>query len=61
VFILKIIGITGPIGSGKSTVTGILSAEFGAKIINADEVSRLVVEKGQPAYEKIIACFGTGI
>ncbi len=58
---MKIIGITGPIGSGKSTVTGILSAEFGAKIINADEVSRLVVEKGQPAYNEIIACFGTDI
>lgn len=58
---MRIIGITGPIGSGKSTVTGILSAEFGAKTINADEISRLVVKKGQPAYKEIIDCFGTGI
>ncbi len=58
---MKIIGITGPIGSGKSTVTGILSTKYGAKIINADEISKLVVKKDQMAYMDIVNSFGSGV
>lgn len=55
-----VIGLTGNIGVGKSTVTGVL-AELGAVIIDADRVSHQVMEPGQPAYDQIIAAFGPQI
>jgi dephospho-CoA kinase len=54
------IGITGPIGCGKSTVAGWL-AELGAVTVDADEVARRVVEPGEPALETIFATFGDGV
>ena len=44
-----IVGLTGVIGSGKSTVSHILS-ELGAYTIDADEISRTVLDKDTPAY-----------
>ena len=55
-----IIGITGGIGSGKSTVTQILS-EYGAKVISADKIAREVVMPGMEAYNQIVRTFGEGI
>jgi len=55
-----IIGITGGIGSGKSTVSQILS-EYGAKVILADEIAREVVMPGMKAYNQIVRTFGKGI
>jgi dephospho-CoA kinase len=52
-----IIGLTGGIGSGKSTVSRFFS-ELGVQIIDADLVARQVVEKGQPALRKIEQHFG---
>jgi len=52
-----IIGLTGGIGSGKSTVSHFFS-EFGVQIIDADLVARQVVEKGQPALNQIARHFG---
>ena len=54
------IGITGPIGCGKSTVAGWLR-ELGAVTVDADEVARAVVEPGQPTLEAVIAAFGEGL
>ena len=54
------IGLTGGIGSGKSTVTKIL-AELGAPIIDADKVGHAIYEPGGPAYDDMIAAFGAGI
>ena len=54
------IGLTGGIGSGKSTVTKIL-AELGAPIIDADKVGHAIYEPGGPAYPDMIAAFGEGI
>ena len=51
------IGLTGPIGCGKSTVAGWL-AERGAVVIDADEVARDVTAPGQPAHDAVIARFG---
>jgi dephospho-CoA kinase len=54
------IGITGPIGCGKSTVAGWLR-ELGAVTIDADAVAREVVEPGEPALHAVVAAFGAGI
>lgn len=54
------IGITGGIGSGKSTAVKILE-EYGARIIFADEVAKEVMEPSMPAYKRIVEHFGTGI
>jgi len=56
----KIIGLTGPIGSGKSTVSKIFKKK-GACVIDADEVAREVVEKDQPALQELIKRFGDSI
>ncbi len=52
-----IIGLTGGIASGKTTVSNILR-ELGAIIIDADEISRKIVEKGKPALDEIRDYFG---
>jgi dephospho-CoA kinase len=53
-------GLTGGIASGKSTVAAILR-RLGAEIINADELSREVVQPGQDAWKEIIETFGSDI
>lgn len=57
---LYLIGLTGNIGCGKSTVVGMLAAR-GAQIIDADSVTRQVMDLGQPAYQRIVEVFGAGI
>ncbi|MBD9358261.1 dephospho-CoA kinase [Methylomonas albis] len=51
------IGLTGGIGSGKSTVCR-LFAEFGVPIVDADLIARQLVEPGKPALSMIAASFG---
>jgi dephospho-CoA kinase len=55
-----VIGLTGGIASGKSTVSNILK-EMNITIIDADVEARLAVERGEPAYQKIVAEFGNDI
>jgi dephospho-CoA kinase len=55
-----LIGLTGGIGAGKSTVASLL-ADLGAVIIDADQVARDVVAVGQPALEHIAEAFGPEI
>jgi dephospho-CoA kinase len=55
-----ILGVTGGIGSGKSTVSQLL-AERGACVIDADAISREIVEPGSPALTELIGVFGSGI
>jgi dephospho-CoA kinase len=57
---MKILGLTGGIGSGK-TVVGEMFARLGAEIIDADQLAREVVEPGQPALEEIVQRFGSDI
>jgi dephospho-CoA kinase len=52
-----VIGLTGPIGCGKSTVAGWL-AERGAVVVDADAVARAVTAPGQPAHDAILERFG---
>ena len=55
-----IIGLTGGIASGKSTISLILK-ELGAFIIDVDDVGRNVVQKGEKAYNEIVQYFGDQI
>lgn len=55
-----IIGLTGGIASGKSTVSNMLK-DLSIPVIDADEEARLAVDKGEKAYNDIIAYFGTEI
>jgi dephospho-CoA kinase len=54
---VKLIGLTGGIASGKSTVAKMLQ-QLGAAIVNADVLAREVVEPGQAAWNDIVAAFG---
>jgi dephospho-CoA kinase len=53
-----VVGLTGGIGSGKTTVAEGFSA-LGVPIIDADQLARELVEPGQPALDEIIEIFGT--
>ncbi len=57
---MLLVGLTGNIGSGKSTVAQMLS-ERGATIIDADVLARRAVELGTPAFGKIVARWGSSI
>lgn len=56
----KILGLTGGIACGKSTISAYLK-EFGLPVIDADECSRVVVEKGSIGLEKLTEIFGNKI
>ncbi len=55
-----LVGLTGGIATGKSTVSEILR-HLGCVIIDADVLAREVVEPGEPAYDDIVAEFGPSI
>lgn len=57
---IKIVGLTGGIATGKSTVAKIIK-EYGYKVIDADKIARDVVKKDEPAYKKIVRNFGQEI
>ncbi len=57
---MKVLGLTGGIGSGKSMVARMF-AQLGAEVIDADQLARDVVEPGQPALEEIATAFGRDI
>ena len=58
---MKIIGITGGVGSGKSRVLSFIEETFHAVICQADHVAWELQEPGQECYKQIVAHFGTGI
>ncbi len=55
-----VIGLTGGIGAGKSTVAELLAAK-GAVILDGDRIAREVVEPGGPAYAAIVERFGPSV
>lgn len=57
---MKVIGLTGGTGSGKSVVSRRLAAE-GLAVIDADRIGHEIIEQGKPAYEDILEYFGGGI
>ena len=56
-----ILGITGGIGTGKSTVLDILKTEYNAYILEADKVAHLLMMPGKRAFNEIVAVFGEDI
>jgi dephospho-CoA kinase len=57
---MYLVGLTGGMGSGKSTVAELL-ASHGARIIDADQVARKIVEPGEPALAELAEHFGADI
>ncbi len=58
---MKVIGITGGIGSGKSTISDILENNFNAFIISTDAIAHDLMGKGMVSYKKIVDYFGEEI
>ncbi len=54
------VGLTGGIGSGKSTVSALL-AQKGAVVIDADAIAREIVEPGEPALDEVVRAFGAAV
>jgi dephospho-CoA kinase len=55
-----LVGLTGGIGSGKSTVAAML-AEHGAVIVDADVLAREVIEPGTPGFDRVVERFGPDV
>ncbi|MDD6074921.1 MAG: dephospho-CoA kinase [Clostridium sp.] len=56
---MKVISITGGVGSGKSEVLRILKEEFSAQIILADQVAHQLMEPGKKGYKRVVEALGT--
>ena len=56
-----ILGITGAVGAGKSTIMNRLKEQYGAYTIQADQVGHLLMKKGQICYDAILKQFGREI
>lgn len=54
------VGLTGGLGSGKSTVARMLR-ELGAEVIESDELGRALMEPGNATYDKIVQAFGAEV
>ena len=54
------VGLTGGLGSGKSTVAQILK-ELGAEVIESDELGRALMEPGNATYDEIVRAFGAEV
>ena len=57
---MLLVGLTGGIGSGKSTVARLLD-RHGAVVIDADQLAREAVVKGTPAFDRVVEVFGTRV
>ncbi|MBP2640222.1 MAG: Dephospho-CoA kinase [Firmicutes bacterium] len=57
---MYVIGLTGGIASGKSSVSDILR-KLGACVVDADQLARQIVEPDQPAWQEIVAHFGKAV
>lgn len=57
---MRVFGLTGGIGTGKSTVARMLREE-GIEVVDADSIAHEITAKGKPAFEEIVRAFGIGI
>ena len=58
---MKIIGITGGVGAGKTQILEYLNNKYGATICMADEVGKKLQKKGTECFDEIVAHFGEKI
>lgn len=58
---MKVVGITGGVGAGKSTVVGILEQHFETKYLHCDVIAHELMEPGGSSYGELILLFGKGI
>ncbi|WMJ88411.1 dephospho-CoA kinase [Anaerocolumna sp. MB42-C2] len=58
---MKVIGITGGVGSGKSLIAEIMKEHYHAYLINTDQIAHALMEKGKVCYNLIVNYFGEGI
>jgi dephospho-CoA kinase len=54
---MKLVGLTGGVGSGKSTVADMMR-ELGAEVVDADEATHAVYEPGSPGFDAVVREFG---
>ncbi len=59
--VMKVIGLTGGIGSGKSLVANILKEKYGAYILNSDGIAKEQMEPGGVSYREVVDYFGRDI
>ena len=57
---MRVIGLTGGIGCGKSLAAQYF-AEFGALVVDADQLARAAIERGSDGFDEVVAIFGDGI
>jgi dephospho-CoA kinase len=57
---MLLVGLTGGIGSGKSTVAKMLEAH-GAAVLDSDRFARDAVERGTPGFDRVVSAFGPGV
>ncbi|MCD7955915.1 MAG: dephospho-CoA kinase [Lachnospiraceae bacterium] len=57
----RILGITGGVGAGKSTVLSYLKERYGACLLEADRIGHQVQQPGEPCFDQIVAAFGKEI
>ena len=55
-----LVGLTGGVATGKSTVAAMFK-QYGAVVIDADALARMVVEQGKPAWKEIVKTFGESV
>lgn len=58
---MRIVGVTGSSGSGKSSVCKLIEEKYDAEIIDADKIARDLSQKGTMYYESIVEAFGSKI
>ena len=58
---MKVIGITGGVGAGKSAILNYFKEKYGAMIVEADKVGHLLMEPGGACYYSIVEKFGSSI
>lgn len=56
-----ILGVTGGIGCGKTTILNLLKEHYNAEILEMDKVGHIVMSPGQRCYEQIVAAFGSDV
>lgn len=58
---MKVIGITGGVGAGKSVILNYIKENYNAEIIMTDDLAKSLCEKGKPCYDPLIRLLGKGV